>query len=468
MDEALKEIQFCEPILIGEATATEEQHQLILELADAEAATARALRAEVGAGPREPRAWRDATEIAQRLQSLPVGDEEAHFTAMLEDKLPDDLGSWWPAHCAVLAYRLDVAEMELITYFARQGGDVLTYRHDVNYAALRSLLAICKHGIAEELAFMADRLTAVLLPEPLRAALRAGEGGTLVISADALLEDVPWEALGDGRMYLGTSFDLVVTPSLLRSARMLRDKPRRAVRPARFTFVANPTGDLVFSEDEAAGISTLLANRGLSAVSHVRTGRNEFRIVIESAQWIHYAGHANYLDADPSSSFLYLRDGPLTVREIAAGHNTPDSVWILNACEAAQAGSVNASRSRVGFPQALLLKGAASVVAANWPTVDRTSGRHAAPLLRGSPHQSLDAGPGDAAGSQAPDGRRTFAVPSGRSTACSATPLWKSPSRLGRAVPRCHGAILAQIWPPRISRRARIRARSNATSPTIH
>jgi hypothetical protein len=377
--EEVKELEFCEPLQCGEASSAEEESRWIERLAEAEAAIERTYRRELRSAAEATRGVTTAEaigtveNIAGHLREMRTPDVKEFAPSIAAGQVPDEVKSWWPRGCGGLAYRCDVEELVLSIYCVAPDGDVLAFRHDVTFPSVRALLNISKRGIGGELAFLADRLTEVLLPKPLRDALRSFEGKTLLLSADARLEDIPWEALGHDGLYLGTHFDLTMTPSLLRAAATLRDRPKLAIDPQHFTFVANPTGDLPFAGEEAHAIAAMLRSRGRNAEILGDCTRDDFLDAARGAEWLHYAGHADYLESDPTSSYLRLHDRLVTIRDLARGGVGADSVWILNACESAQASSVNASRARVGFPQVLLLEGACAVIAANWPAGDRAS-----------------------------------------------------------------------------------------------
>lgn len=313
-------------------------------------------------------------ELVSQLQALHNSGniELVRFSSKFDKRIKEDISSWWPSGCIGLAYRLDPQELVLNAYLVEPNANIRKFRFDINYAALSALLNICRKGISNELEFMANRLTEMLLPPSLRQALWATEGQILLISADPRLEGIPWETLGTDGTYLGIDFDLAVTPSLIRSAEQINTHRHVILKPNQFMIIDNPTQDLPFAEKEAQEIMQLLENFRLKTSRISSCKHEQFLTVIPTSEWIHYAGHANYLNCYPNVSYLQLYDHLLTAREIASSDIVQDSIWVLNACEMAQTG-IGDGECSLSLSRILLLKGACTVIAANWPTADEAS-----------------------------------------------------------------------------------------------
>lgn len=97
---------------------------------------------------------------------------------------------------------------------------------------------------------------------------------------------------------------------------------------------------------------------------------------MRDATVIHFACHGEFRPADPRESVLLLAgDDRLTLGEFmsAAIPLSGARVVLLSACQTAASESRRLVNESFGFPAALLLSGAAGVVATLWPVVDSTT-----------------------------------------------------------------------------------------------
>jgi hypothetical protein len=264
-----------------------------------------------------------------------------------------------------LAYRLDRAENELTACLIRADGSTASWTTEVNPAALDALLAVLGHFPEGELDYLVERLTALLVPPPVIAALGAE---TLLVSPDRELLAVPWEALG-----LGLRFRLCRTPSLLRPSGATIEVPVR-----RALVVADPLGDLPAAASEGAQVAGLLRAAGIEVTELREAGRDALARALPDFPLVHYAGHTDYLAADPASSHLLLADGPLTVGDLAGVALHPDAVLYLSSCE-----SVRSGPDTLGLGAVLAVKGAAAVIGSNWPAGDAASAAMVEPFYTG-------------------------------------------------------------------------------------
>ena len=109
----------------------------------------------------------------------------------------------------------------------------------LNPVVLDALQTVLTQFPEDELDYIVERLTGLLLPDRLLSALDDGGAHTVVVSADPGIPSVPWEALGAGGRRLGLDFALCRTPSLLRNAALLGGASCAPTRP-RATF-SSPT-----------------------------------------------------------------------------------------------------------------------------------------------------------------------------------------------------------------------------------
>ncbi len=160
-----------------------------------------------------------------------------------------------------------------------------------------------------------------LLPDETRAALRASAGGPLEISSDLA---VPWEALHDGRGFLGLRFAL--------GTRVPGDlpEPGPATAVGRVAVVGDPAGDLPAARHEAESLVRAFSDGAESVPCDARFGRLrrvEFPRLCRGAFGLHYAGHA---DAEKG---WRLADGHLDGGSLAGmGPGGGPAVVFVNAC----------------------------------------------------------------------------------------------------------------------------------------
>jgi hypothetical protein len=395
--EAAKEAAFSRavPDVMADRTSTaalDETRALVTELAGLEAALEDFLRRDLtfGDGRRQGRDRRNglvvraphenerdreerAREIRDRLRALrrtPVSP--AFRPRSFLDAAPHALSrTLWPVGTACLAYRLDRDENELVTYLLAREGSVRRFATRLNPVVLDALQTVLTQFPEDELDYVVERLTELLLPDRLLSALHDSGAHTVVVSGDPVMPSVPWEALGTGDRRLGLDFALCRTPSLLRTAALLGGGRRPPMDRA--LIVADPTGDLPGAAEEAETVRRALAEHGVEATRLLGCTAEEFRSALPGHSLVHFAGHTNYLRSDPPSSHLLFADGPLTVAELAHTATREGAVYVFGSCESAQHGTATAYGNTFGVSAAFLLKEAAAVVGCNWPADDRVT-----------------------------------------------------------------------------------------------
>ncbi len=322
---------------------------------------------------------RRLSEIKHRLTELRQLAEPRlmRFSSFLRVN-PDSLhqvmnAAPWPEPTVALAYRLDRAESELVTYMVGTDGQTRKHANNINPAALDALLTVLNHYPEEEIDYIAERLTGLLLPEPVREMLSESATETLLISGDASLLAVPWETLGEGMQRLGLDFSLCRTPSLLRTASQVSAPPVTEKKIERALIVANPTGDLPSAGEEGVLVQQALDGCGVTTTMLPSCTRDEFVAALPAHPLVHFAGHTNYLRTDPASSHFLFSDGPLTVADLSNIDLCPGATFILGSCESAQAGQESNRDNSFGIGAILLLNGAAAVIGSNWPARDTVS-----------------------------------------------------------------------------------------------
>jgi CHAT domain-containing protein len=195
---------------------------------------------------------------------------------------------------------------------------------------------------------------------PLAHALR--ECRRVLVVPHAQLGLVPFAALTDGQVALGTCFELAVAPSARMALRGLQRPPvapQRALALGESTrllntareaeFVAAQFGDAIAFVGEQASLQALEAHAS-------------------SADVLHLACHAQFRSDNPRFSALHLSDGALTVERAESLDLKPCTV-VLSACETGVT-ELSTGDEMVGLVRAFMVAGAARVLASLWPVDD--------------------------------------------------------------------------------------------------
>ncbi len=214
------------------------------------------------------------------------------------------------------------------------------------------------------------------LVAPVMAALPAGTTH-LHLVPQGVLHYVPFAALQDeqGRFLVER-----VTLSSVPSASVLvtaRERSRATgTRWRRIVALGDPNGRLPGARVEVQQLATLPQVRTDVLVGDQATRANLTAIASE-ADILHFATHARFVGRTPWASHLELRDGPLSVGEIANLRLDRPYLVTLSACETAVGGTgasdIPAGDEWVSLNNAFLAAGAPSVLATLWSVDDRAS-----------------------------------------------------------------------------------------------
>jgi len=232
-----------------------------------------------------------------------------------------------------------------------------------------------------ELRDFGQRLGELLLPDATREALATAGDVPLVVVHDRAASRWPWETLSiDGwepaagaglcRRYVADGMSVA------------KWREERRVSPdLQVLLVVNPTEDLPGADDEGRRVAKVLASTA-ARVTELRGSDatrsrllDEFRCGRYDA--IHYAGHAFFDAASPSSSGILCAGGRvLSGADLAALEALPALVC-FNACESGrlrQASGVQRALGRsTGFAEAFLRGGVANFIGTWWPVSDATA-----------------------------------------------------------------------------------------------
>ena len=243
-----------------------------------------------------------------------------------------------------------------------------------------------------------DRSAPLRAPAPGEASLtwtRRPDGGWWVLVQDAAGAIV--------RPVVGTAWTQPVLPRLAQAERIVvlalgpsaeapldlagrphaygLDLPPRALPEAGTgaSIVADPTGDLPSARREADRVTTPLKARfgDPTRLAGAAARRDAVRAALRHADHLHYAGHGDFSGQEGWSSALRLSDGPLTLADVLLLPRVPRTV-VLSACETGRADDARAAG--VGLAHALLIRGAATVVAPTTAVDDRDAAAFSAAL----------------------------------------------------------------------------------------
>ncbi len=206
---------------------------------------------------------------------------------------------------------------------------------DLARATRRAARHATTAGISEVLAGHGRVLFDLLLPSPVKARIRATEGGSLVIVSTGGRLAPPWHLLHDGRTFLGTGF---ATGELWAAGRPRPERPPRPRGAAELLVVADPAGDLPGALQEGETLVKAMARGERPLRCELRAGPlrcHDLLRRMRHARMLHFAGHADPEDETGPSGWR-LSDGRLGVAELVtlAGDTTPDLV-VANACRSA-------------------------------------------------------------------------------------------------------------------------------------
>jgi tetratricopeptide (TPR) repeat protein len=197
-------------------------------------------------------------------------------------------------------------------------------------ALARATRRVVVRGQARDQAALVEHgrmLFDVLLPAPIKGALRGLEGHLLIAASAAI---APWALLHDGRAFLGQRWalgELGLGP----------DVPVAVVPGGtdRLLLVADPAADLPAARNEGELLFRALAGGGPLAcdLRLGRLARRDFLRILKGYRLVHFAGHADAVAAGQGGwRFADGGLGPEALLAVAGG-SAPELVFV-NACSA--------------------------------------------------------------------------------------------------------------------------------------
>ncbi|HSS04085.1 MAG TPA: CHAT domain-containing protein [Solirubrobacterales bacterium] len=184
---------------------------------------------------------------------------------------------------------------------------------------------------------------------------------------------IPWPVVFDRAGLVsadGTDMPVVIVPALDLLAVLRRPAEDGGGRGA--MIVADPTGDLDFSAEEAAAVAEVLGGEVISATATAAVVGEALTQVSHA----HFATHADFASPDSLLSSIRLRDGGLTARDLLE-LETDLELLVLSGCETGRAGAI-AGQEGTGLAEAFLIAGARSAIVSRWRVADSA----AASLMR--------------------------------------------------------------------------------------
>jgi CHAT domain-containing protein len=292
---------------------------------------------------------------------------------------------------------VSLAGAELAVTFA---GDTMARKfavaHDAGavQAATRAIIAVLARGNRarslsdknlDDLRHHGETLWRLLIPPEVQRELIRGD--TLLIELDEALVAVPWELMFDGSQFLCQR--LAIGRAVATRQPRRGDERRTVGTPIRVLVLAcDPKGDLVDVRREGEAIINELEKHATVRARLQTAPDRAFTLRhIKDYDVLHFAGHADYVAAQPGASGWLLGDGKLTAEEIArlGGGRPMPMVVFSNACQSGhtepwtQPGD---AQQIFGLANAFLTAGVRHYIGTQWEVVDGQSALFAAELYR--------------------------------------------------------------------------------------
>jgi|GEM_PF-526352 len=238
-----------------------------------------------------------------------------------------------------------------------------------------------------------------LLTSEAKRLLHTTQAKDLTLVLDDPLIQIPWELVYDGEQFFCQKFNMGRIIST--SQTVLNAKARSVGRPLKMLILANPTGDLPAAHEE--GLKILGALEKEDAENDLISARLEESSLkaldilknLHNFDMVHYAGHADYDDTNPSHSGWLMKDEKLkasSIVEIGKKHVLPSLVF-ANSCASGRTEEWKVDPrfgERIfGMASAFLLAGVQHYIGTFWEVLDQPSSdfalRFYQELLEGKP-----------------------------------------------------------------------------------
>ena len=210
--------------------------------------------------------------------------------------------------------------------------------------------------------------------------LKSTQAEDLILSIDDGLVQIPWELLFDGEQFLCQRFNM---GRLVRTRQRISGvSERRLEKPLKMLILTDPRGNLRDANAEGKRIREEMdKNPSLIHANH-KSGHTVVEYVKEKIQnfdIVHYAGHADYDQQEPSRSGWIFEDGKFTSSDIIQmiGAKPFPALVFSNACQSGQTEEWKIgegySKRIYGLANAFLLAGVQHYIGTFWEILDRPS-----------------------------------------------------------------------------------------------
>ncbi len=267
----------------------------------------------------------------------------------------------------VLAYLIDKEEVVI---------DHLDIDSDKLVTLCDNLVGAIDKGESKSLARLTSKMYGQVIPKKIQSKLNSSKYDSLTIIPDKLLHTIPWEIIGDSTGKLGLQYNLSKSFGLNLFRTCFHQKSLKAEKgtDGKVILLGNPTGDLPGSEQEVKKIAELLKKKKIPFKLLLKDQVKHQPVLKQFGKAypiIHFAGHGNYLKANPQLSFLYLNDYNLTAHEIGS-LKSPAMMAILSACETGVTRLIDGAEI-LGLIRSLQLASIPTVIATNWRVFDESA-----------------------------------------------------------------------------------------------
>jgi CHAT domain-containing protein len=356
-------------------------------------------------------------------------------------------------------------------------GETMARKHTLDYdaaataATARAIVDVLARGNRartlseknlEDLKHHGELLWRTLVPAELHDELRRGDA--LQLELDEALVAIPWELMFDGAQFLCRRLSI---GRIVATRQPRRGDERRTVgTPIRIlVMAADPKGDLpeVRAEGEAI-IDELEKHATVKARLATAPDRAFALRYLKDYDIVHFAGHADYVAAQPGQSGWTLADGKLTADEVVklGGGRPMPMIVVGNACQSGHTAAWEGDTTQVfGLANAFLTAGVRHYIGTQWEVVDGQSAQFAAELYRhltdgkaiGAALRHARAAVVERGGETAlawasyvlygdpdvrplhrPEQKGKLSIPSGLKIAARASAPWKRPAQTGARV----------------------------------
>ncbi len=257
---------------------------------------------------------------------------------------------------AALFLDISVKQDKLIVSISNE--DTPFYQSEEIYFNLKEVESLCSEirlllnksnmsgrlspGLLEELKKVCLLLYDCLLSGRIKRRLRNSAGENLIVRMDEQLVFIPWELLYNGEDFICLAFS--VGRRVITMQPLIDQAQRQSEFPLKMLILADPSADLPASQTELRRIRDQLdCNREVLAVS-AKTGAITVDYVtrnIRDYDFIHFAGHTDHEEKEPSLDGWRLSDGRFSGREIQKmqGGSPFPLLIFLNSCRTADISS---------------------------------------------------------------------------------------------------------------------------------